>query len=177
MTSATSPALAAALAYAAKGWPILPCNAAGRPLTLRGIKAASSDREKIERWWTRWPDALPGLPLGKISGAMVLEFQPADGLSGMERAIKRGNVKPGRPGTLVATTPDGVARVFFRHYPDADRLPRDRRDMGDGVRIMVLGDVVPLPTSLNVLDPIELKGFVAARAAGMPAHAGTETVQ
>jgi Bifunctional DNA primase/polymerase, N-terminal len=61
-----SKALEHALALARRGVAVFPCkNAQGSiehkaPLTSRGFKDASTDREMIERWWGRCPDALIG---------------------------------------------------------------------------------------------------------------------
>jgi hypothetical protein len=44
--------LAAALAYAAAGWPVFPCEAGGkRPVPIHGFKDAVSDADRIRAWW------------------------------------------------------------------------------------------------------------------------------
>jgi len=77
--------LKAALAHAKKGRPVLPlqwplsdgrcscqrsdCDTVGKhPLTLHGLKDASTDREYILAWWTKWPQANLGLITGESSG-------------------------------------------------------------------------------------------------------------
>ena len=44
-----------ALAYAASGMSIFPCNAQKRPLTERGLKDATADEAQIRSWWARYP--------------------------------------------------------------------------------------------------------------------------
>ena len=68
---------AVALAYAEAGIPVFPCAASGprckQPLTEHGHHDATTDLDQIRRWWTRWPDALVGIPTGPDSGVWVLD--------------------------------------------------------------------------------------------------------
>jgi hypothetical protein len=70
--------LDAALRYAERGWPVFPCIAAGprrkRPHTARGFHDATTGPAIITSWWTRWPDALIGMPTGGVSGLWVLDI-------------------------------------------------------------------------------------------------------
>lgn len=67
--------VAAALAYAAEGVPVFPCNSANkRPLTPNGFKDATTDPAIIAAWWARWADAMIGMPTGKASGVWVLDI-------------------------------------------------------------------------------------------------------
>jgi hypothetical protein len=65
---------AAALAYAAKGLPVFPCNpATKRPFTAHGFENASNDADTVRAWWNRHPDAMIGIPTGKASKTWVLD--------------------------------------------------------------------------------------------------------
>ena len=55
----------AALAYANKGWHVLPLvPQAKNPLTKMGLLNASANPDIIEVWWDRWPNANVGLRTG-----------------------------------------------------------------------------------------------------------------
>lgn len=86
--------LSGALDWAARGCPVFPCKAAADGRS--GAKAphlpgesrkgaqdgghwlASRDPALIRDWWTRWPDALIGLPTGLRSNAVVVDLDPRD---------------------------------------------------------------------------------------------------
>ena len=54
-----------ALDLARRGVPVFPCKVADKtPYTTHGFKDASTDPARIRRWWSRWPDALIGVPTG-----------------------------------------------------------------------------------------------------------------
>ena len=59
--------LDAALAYAGKGWAVLPLRgklpAIGKSDGGRGVHDATTDSDKINAWWTRWPNANVGVRL------------------------------------------------------------------------------------------------------------------
>ena len=57
--------LGAALLYASWGWPVFPLRPQSKvPATRHGFKDATTDRQRIEAWWKRHPDANIGLPTG-----------------------------------------------------------------------------------------------------------------
>lgn len=80
--------LDAALALAARGWPVFPCHPETKQPLLGndkdehgnkipntgGLKKATSDPLRIKEWWKRWPDAMIGLPTGEPIGAFALDF-------------------------------------------------------------------------------------------------------
>lgn len=56
---------AAALDYAARGWPVFPLVARDkRPATTNGLHDATTDPDRITAWWTRHPGANIGLRTG-----------------------------------------------------------------------------------------------------------------
>lgn len=66
--------LSAALDYAARGFPVFPCDpGTKRPLTEAGFKDASTDAGLIRAWWAAHPDAMIGMPTGDVIGAWVLD--------------------------------------------------------------------------------------------------------
>jgi hypothetical protein len=63
-----------ALALARKGLPVFPCHpGTKRPLTQHGFKDASTDEAVITAWWTKWPDALIGIPTGYRFSALDVD--------------------------------------------------------------------------------------------------------
>ena len=85
----TATMLDAALAYAARDWPVFPCDPrTKRPLLPRekdaeglpiknsgGVKKASTDPEQIREWWRKWPNAMIGVAVGD-AGMLVVDFDP-----------------------------------------------------------------------------------------------------
>src|ERR1035438_7339000 len=76
------PMLEAALAYASRGWPVLPCEPRGkRPFGLlvsHGLKEATTDPATIEGWWWAEPEANIGLRTG-----VAFDVLDVDGDEGM----------------------------------------------------------------------------------------------
>lgn len=60
----------------AKRYPVFPCGKDKRPLVRSGFHAASADPEQIRKWWTKWPDALVGVPTGQGTGLVVVDYDP-----------------------------------------------------------------------------------------------------
>jgi hypothetical protein len=57
--------LAAGLRYAGWGWPVFPLKPrAKQPATRNGFKDATTDPDRIRRWWERHPSSNIGLPTG-----------------------------------------------------------------------------------------------------------------
>lgn len=64
----------AALAYAERGWPVLPLvPREKRPLTKNGLLDASVDPSVINNWWQRWPNANVGLRTGETFDALDID--------------------------------------------------------------------------------------------------------
>lgn len=80
--------LAAALLYAAWGWPVFPCRPGlKRPATEHGLKEATTDTEQIEDWWQRWPNANVAAATGHEFD--VIDIDP-DGISWWHGMLLRG---------------------------------------------------------------------------------------
>ena len=94
--------LDAALHYAlALRIPVFPCNPDDkRPFTVHGFKDASREEAQVRAWWTRFPDAMIGIPTGEISGVWVLDIDvdPVKGVNGFplwsELIARNGEVPP-----------------------------------------------------------------------------------
>lgn len=98
----------AALAYAARGWPIFPVRSDKTPYTKNGVLDATTNPEQIEIWWNMWPDANIGLDVGG-AGMMVLDLDPGYSMEELEKNV--GKIPETK---LWATTPRGGQHLFFR---------------------------------------------------------------
>ena len=181
--------LAAAVAYARKGWAVFPLheilpdgrcscvqgaacptkNRGKHPRTRHGFKEASSDERQVLEWWTAWPGANIGLATGRASGVYVLDIDvkpDQDGfasLNGVEAEIGAA------PETLSAETGTGGRHLYFA----AADVPADRRvTIGQGLKpgIDLRGDggYVVLPPSCNASGAYR---WVSSKGSG-PAAAG-----
>lgn len=92
-----------ALAYAARGWRVMPlhgvfararlcacgdvaCTSPGKhPRTRRGCKDATTDVEQIRDWWGRWPTASIGIATG--GGLVVVDHDPRHDPEGIGAAF------------------------------------------------------------------------------------------
>lgn len=106
--SRLAPMLEHALRYAKAGRPVFPCKSSDKtPYTEHGFHDASTDVSQIERWWTEWPDAMIGMPTGKVSGVAVLDVDIEANATGALVKDGRKSLEAVRPGVL-ATLPDTV---------------------------------------------------------------------
>lgn len=101
-----------ALAYIAKNIPVFPCAANKRPLTTHGFQDASTDPKQVEQWFTKFPHADIGIPLGKISGLATLDLDVKNGKKGYDKVPDWESLS-----RLRMRTPSGGAQVFFKHEP------------------------------------------------------------
>jgi hypothetical protein len=103
-----------ALACIARGWPVFPW---GRrtPLTSRGQTDATLDADLACNWWTRWPDAVPAIRTGAVSGVVGLDIDVGhgDGANGWDSLDEIGiSLHPHSP---TCHTPRGGSHVLFAH--------------------------------------------------------------
>ena len=68
IAEATNPLLSAALAYARRGWPVLPLREQGKApdgrLVPHGLNDATTDETQIREWWSQAPSANVGIRTG-----------------------------------------------------------------------------------------------------------------
>src|SRR5262249_23306612 len=129
--------------------PVFPCNPDDkRPLTVHGFKDASRDETQVRAWWTRFPDAMIGIPTGEISGVWVLDIDidPVKGVNGFplwsELTARNGEV----PATLTSITPRGGRHLFFLWQPQLT-IKSTQGVPGNGIDIRSNGGYVILPPS------------------------------
>jgi len=102
----------AALAYARAGFPVFPVR--GKiPATDHGFKDATRDEETIRRWWAANPGAGIGVPMGAVSGLVVLDVDPRHGGdASLEKLLAEHGLLPRGP---VVRTGGGGEHRYFAH--------------------------------------------------------------
>jgi Bifunctional DNA primase/polymerase, N-terminal len=122
-------ALACALAYARRGWPVFPCRPGRKePDTPHGFKDATTDPERIHAWWTAMPIRNVAIATG-APGPDVLDVDVRPGGSGypaLHRLMNAGLLEA--PAAAVAT-PSGGMHLYYRGTGQASgRLPECHLD-------------------------------------------------
>ncbi len=195
---------AAALQYAARGWPVLPlhtpdaegrcschkpdCKDVGKhPRTLRGLKDASLDPVVITGWWRKWPNANVGLRTGARSGIVVLDVDAGTG--GRETLVQLVAHYGPLPPTLTVETGGGGIHLVFAH--PGVRVTTQAGQLGPGLDVRGDGGYIVAPPSLHRSgrryqwvpgtaegrSPAPLPPWIvgrAARPAGSSAHLADE---
>ncbi len=152
--------LEAALAYAARGWPVIPlawirdgrcscgrgesCKPGKHPLTPHGFKDASVAPAQIRNWWTQWPEANVGLCPGPESGFVVLDVDPRNG--GDESVVELERRHGPLPTTLTVET-GGGGRHYYFHHPNG--ALRTARGFLPGLELLAGGGLVVAPPSVH----------------------------
>lgn len=132
----------AALAYAAKGWRVFPCDPraekpwskrplvaadkddAGKPIEGTGWpKKATTDPATIRDWWRRWPNALIGMAPG-WAGAFVVDLDPkGEPVEAVEQRLAEAMGCPVSAGPRTVTQSGGLHLWFAR--PEGRVFPND----------------------------------------------------
>ncbi len=119
-----------ALACAARGWPVFPCQPGGKePATAHGFRDASTDPDQIAWWWRRHPDANLAIATG-TPGPDVLDVDqhgPAgNGFTALNRLIRAGLTKPA---SAIVATPSGGMHLYYAGSDQrCGKLPRHHLD-------------------------------------------------
>ena len=106
---------AAALAYLARGWSVIPVEPRGKrplvPWTEYQLRPATV--EELEAWFKRWPNANIGIVTGAVSGLVVLDVDERHGGTASLSQLNK-EFGPG-PKTVEAGTGGGGRHVYFGH--------------------------------------------------------------
>lgn len=128
-----------------QGLNIFPVRSNGRKIPhIKGwYENASSDKEKIKAWWTKWPDAYVGLPTGEKNMLWVIDVDVKNGKDG-EASLDA--VDAEIPATLDQTTASGGRHLFYKwklHY----NIPSRTNILGEGVDVRCDGGFVVIAPS------------------------------
>jgi len=141
MAAGQSPLTSAALALAARGLPVFPCNSDRKPIVEGGFKSASRDPELIGKMFARSGATLIGIPTGRASGRVVIDVDPRhDGNAWLSENQNR------LPPTLTHGTPRGSEHLVFRDPPDVEIRNSQGRN-APGVDVRGTGGYVIVPPS------------------------------
>lgn len=144
MPTDTDRVLRAAVGLASRNIPVFPCSPnSKRPLTSRGYKDATVDRYVVEQFWKRHPNAMIGVPMGRVSGMVAIDVDVRDGKLGRESASKLRLSE-----TLVAGTPSGGFHYYYK-YPDAEDI-RNQVNLEPGVDVRGEGGYTIFPPSIGM---------------------------
>jgi putative DNA primase/helicase len=120
--SPDAPMLDFALEFARRAWPVFPCKQNNKaPWISGGLNSASTDPEIIRQWWTNWPRAMIGVPMGSRSGVWAIDPDPPkkegdpDGRVVWADLLKKHGALPA---THVESTPRGGQHVLFKWDPE-----------------------------------------------------------
>lgn len=123
-------------------WRVFPCRDK-KPLTPHGLKDATQDQNQIRDWWTRWPDAQIGVPVGENTDSFVLDIDLPDGPASL--AALEAEHGP-LPATWTATTPSGGTHLHFA-LPAGVALKNSAGRLGKDLDIRTEGGyVIVAPT-------------------------------
>lgn len=162
MIADTAAPVDAALAYAARGWPVFPCHTVGRdgrpcscpavgcsspgkhPRVPGGLRAATTDPGVITRWWTRWPTANIAVRTGAVSGLVVIDVDPPHG---GDRTLRHLTDRHGAlPADVTVRTGSGGLHLYLAH--PGIRIGNDNgRRLGPGIDVRGDGGYVIAPPS------------------------------
>ncbi len=163
---ATSDLLSAALDYAARGWRVLPlhdvsrgvcscakgaaCGSGGKhPRIKNWPEEASTDPDKIKKWWSQFPRANIGFATGGASRLVALDIDPGKG--GAESLRSLADLPP----TLTARTGSGGEHRIFRVDDDMDlsKLGNTASVLAPGLDLRTTGGQIVVEPSVSSAGP------------------------
>lgn len=136
--------LQAALSHAKAGRPVFPCSPDKRPL-VKWRDRATTNPAQIERWWNKWPDAMPGLPMGRASGLAVLDLDKRPDKDGAAALRDLGFGLDSLSPCIIAT-PSGGQHVYFQW---GEGLGNSAAGLPPGVDVRGEGGYVIAPGAVN----------------------------
>ena len=141
--------LDAALAYAEKGWAVLPLRgklpAIAKGGGGRGVHDATMDRDTIKAWWTKWPDANVGVACGEASGFWTLDVDPRH--DGDETLAKLEKLHGQLPTTVEQFTGGGGRHILFKF--NGDKIRNRVNSLGIGLDVRASGGYIVVEPSCH----------------------------
>lgn len=134
-----------ALAAAERGWSVLPLVPRGKAplgrLVSRGVKDATTDPDRIRKWWRREPEANVGVATG--GGLVVVDID-----EGGEKSVRQLEANHGPlPPTVESVT--GRGRHLFLRVDPGQRVPCSAGKLGAGLDVRGDGGYIVAPGSVH----------------------------
>ena len=133
--------LNAALAYAKRGWAVFPLEGKTPFENTHGHKDATTNAQKIKRWWKQHPKANIGIACSSKNGPIVLDQDGPDGKELLRAEI--GNI----PATLKARS--GKKGIHYYFAPDGEPIKRTIKIQGKSLDLLGDGGYVVAPPSVH----------------------------
>lgn len=121
------------------------CGRPGKhPRLEAGVNEASTDRVKIEGWWTRWPQANIGIATGRGSGMLVVDADCSEGKPGVINLTALSVAGGGMPNTPTVNTGSGGIHLYFLFD---ERLKTGQNTVAPAIDVRSDGGYVIAPPS------------------------------
>ena len=141
--------LDAALAYAKKGWAVLPLRGKLPAIAKcdggRGVHDATTDVETITTWWTKRPNANIGVACGEGSNFWTLDVDPRH--DGDETLAELEKAHGTLPTTVEQFTGGGGRHILFKFNGDAIR--NRVNSLGNGLDVRATGGYIVVAPSCH----------------------------
>ena len=135
----------AALKLAKAGLPVFPARPDKSPYIKGWQTKATTDFDVIFGWWTDWPDAMPAIPTGKVTGIAVLDVDMKNGKDGDTALRALGfNLEMISPHRV--STPSGGQHIYFKWH---EGLKCSVEQIAQGVDVRGEGGYVIAPGAIN----------------------------
>jgi hypothetical protein len=157
--------LRAALDYAERGFPVFPCSPKDkRPLVPReidphtgspieksgGLYKATTEAQQITTWWTMWPNAMIGVPMGAKAGVWAIDPDAPKEVGGVDgrESLATLQLQHGElPTTHTHLTPGGGKHMLFRWRDDKPITNREGALKRRGINVRGEGGYLIFPPS------------------------------
>lgn len=155
-----------ALEYAARGWPVFPCDPRTKAPLLRkdknpitgeylpntgGLRKATTDPDQINSWWLKWPEAMIGVPMGTQAGVWAIDPdapKKMDDPDGRANWAALADSNGGVPPTHSHSTPGGGFHHLFRWRQDRPITNREGALAGSGINVRGENGYIIVPPSV-----------------------------
>jgi len=130
------------------GFPVFPCReyvdkkknkVSKAPYTPHGFIDASTDENQIRKWWSKFPNALVGVPTGEITDIFVIDID-TDGKKDGQSSFDK--LEVGDPQTCQTITLSGGRHLIFKYPADLPITIDAGKLLGDGIDIRNNGGYV-----------------------------------